>query len=270
MNGFDNPYWDTTIPIQPLEVEEGFEVKSVPSPDAHVQINKVGSDYPRAFALIRVQPGGLVQFLGELYVDANRYFSLSASLVFERNAKGKMVEVDQSNVEENVATSNFCSPVEFTTEGIMDADLPPKESRAWIQEIEDSRLFVLVVYLSILKRAFVRHLTNPNFESCLVHPYDLCFELQERPVKPRKTKKQKLAKVLATFGFDPETEVPHLDVRRAYRKLAVVHHPDRGGDPKEMQKLNKAYALFEKLTGFTGGGHRNACPSYEDIKHDRF
>ncbi|CAN7339878.1 hypothetical protein LJR074_001930 [Acidovorax sp. LjRoot74] len=30
------------------------------------------------------------------------------------------------------------------------------------------------------------------------------------------------------------------DVRKAYRRLAAVHHPDRGGDPAKMAELNQA------------------------------
>lgn len=30
------------------------------------------------------------------------------------------------------------------------------------------------------------------------------------------------------------------DVRKAYRRLAAVHHPDRGGDPAKMAELNRA------------------------------
>lgn len=30
-------------------------------------------------------------------------------------------------------------------------------------------------------------------------------------------------------------------IKRAYRKLAMQHHPDRGGDPNEFQKISEAY-----------------------------
>jgi DnaJ-class molecular chaperone len=36
------------------------------------------------------------------------------------------------------------------------------------------------------------------------------------------------------------------DVKRAYRRLAVTHHPDRGGDPKKFQEIKAAH---DKLTG---------------------
>lgn len=31
------------------------------------------------------------------------------------------------------------------------------------------------------------------------------------------------------------------DIKRAFRKLAMQHHPDKGGDPNEFQKINEAY-----------------------------
>lgn len=30
-------------------------------------------------------------------------------------------------------------------------------------------------------------------------------------------------------------------IKAAFRKLAMKHHPDRGGDPNEFQKINQAY-----------------------------
>ena len=31
------------------------------------------------------------------------------------------------------------------------------------------------------------------------------------------------------------------DIRRAYHKLAHVHHPDKGGDEKKFKEVNEAY-----------------------------
>jgi DnaJ-class molecular chaperone len=39
-------------------------------------------------------------------------------------------------------------------------------------------------------------------------------------------------------GASPE------DIKKAYRKLAAVHHPDRGGDTQQFQKLQEAYATL--------------------------
>jgi curved DNA-binding protein len=34
------------------------------------------------------------------------------------------------------------------------------------------------------------------------------------------------------------------EIKKAYRKLAMTHHPDRGGNPAEFQKLNDAYEVL--------------------------
>ena len=31
------------------------------------------------------------------------------------------------------------------------------------------------------------------------------------------------------------------DIKKAYRKLAMKHHPDRGGDAGKLQEINEAY-----------------------------
>ena len=34
------------------------------------------------------------------------------------------------------------------------------------------------------------------------------------------------------------------EIKKAYRKLAMTHHPDKGGNPVEFQKLNDAYEIL--------------------------
>ena len=36
-----------------------------------------------------------------------------------------------------------------------------------------------------------------------------------------------------------------VEIQRAYRRLVLVHHPDRGGDSERMKQLNVAYALLK-------------------------
>ena len=47
-------------------------------------------------------------------------------------------------------------------------------------------------------------------------------------------------------------------IKKAYRKLAKEHHPDKGGDPEKFKKINKAYEQIQlndagmKFEGFPG------------------
>ena len=60
-------------------------------------------------------------------------------------------------------------------------------------------------------------------------------------------------------------------IKKAYRKLAMKHHPDHGGDPTEFQKINEAYETLSntdkrfqydnpsaQAQGFPGGFSFNA------------
>ena len=38
------------------------------------------------------------------------------------------------------------------------------------------------------------------------------------------------------------------ELRKAYRRLSMIHHPDKGGDPEVMKAINNEYdALFKRL-----------------------
>lgn len=53
--------------------------------------------------------------------------------------------------------------------------------------------------------------------------------------------KQNLYKVI---GLDNFASIE--DVRKKYRELALLYHPDRGGKTKDMQILNNVYDIFTK------------------------
>lgn len=63
------------------------------------------------------------------------------------------------------------------------------------------------------------------------------------------------------------------DVKAAWRGLASAHHPDRGGDPAEFSKYQKAYraALAESATSVNcpkceGSGTRDVGTGFNKIK----
>ena len=41
-----------------------------------------------------------------------------------------------------------------------------------------------------------------------------------------------------------EEDAPRSEIERLYKRLAVRHHPDRGGDEEEMKSLNEAYTIL--------------------------
>lgn len=49
---------------------------------------------------------------------------------------------------------------------------------------------------------------------------------------------------------------PPDEVKRAYRKLALEHHPDKGGDPEKFKELSEAYAVL------SDGGKRQLYDQY--------
>jgi hypothetical protein len=48
------------------------------------------------------------------------------------------------------------------------------------------------------------------------------------------------------LGADEESS--QSDIERLYKRLAVRHHPDRGGDEEEMKALNEAYGVLRDET----------------------
>ncbi len=49
---------------------------------------------------------------------------------------------------------------------------------------------------------------------------------------------------LSVLGLEEPASVD--EVRLAYRRLAMRHHPDRGGDTETLQRINEAYLLLAK------------------------
>ena len=60
------------------------------------------------------------------------------------------------------------------------------------------------------------------------------------PVRPLFERQQ----ALAVLGLPPNATPQQ--IKRRYRALAKKHHPDRGGDQREMQRIIAAYELLMK------------------------
>jgi len=44
--------------------------------------------------------------------------------------------------------------------------------------------------------------------------------------------------------LDVEKSASEADIKKAYRKLAVKHHPDKGGDPEKFKEITHAYEVL--------------------------
>jgi curved DNA-binding protein len=71
-----------------------------------------------------------------------------------------------------------------------------------------------------------------------------------------------------TLGVEQTASVD--DIKRAYKKLAIKHHPDRGGDSAEFKKIVEAYETLSdpaKREMYDAGGHRSfkfAASQFDD------
>ena len=44
--------------------------------------------------------------------------------------------------------------------------------------------------------------------------------------------------------LEVEKGASEADIKRAYRRLAVKHHPDKGGDPEKFKEITRAYEVL--------------------------
>merc|ERR1719215_1041789 len=45
-------------------------------------------------------------------------------------------------------------------------------------------------------------------------------------------------------ALEVEKNATHAEIKKAYRKLAVKHHPDKGGDPEKFKEITQAYEVL--------------------------
>jgi DnaJ-domain-containing protein 1 len=60
--------------------------------------------------------------------------------------------------------------------------------------------------------------------------------------------KRKLDALFVTLGLSPTAT--NDEIKTAYRKLALQHHPDKGGDVEKFKIINKAYQALKDCKGF--------------------
>merc|ERR1719359_808370 len=60
-----------------------------------------------------------------------------------------------------------------------------------------------------------------------------------RPGRERNTDNTKFYKLL-----EVEKNASEPEIKKAYRKLAVKHHPDKGGDPEKFKEITRAYEVL--------------------------
>jgi DnaJ-domain-containing protein 1 len=66
---------------------------------------------------------------------------------------------------------------------------------------------------------------------------------RSNPIRPVLERQQ----ALAVLGLPPNATPQQ--IKRRYRALAKQHHPDRGGDRQQMQRIIAAYELLMKEQG---------------------
>lgn len=66
------------------------------------------------------------------------------------------------------------------------------------------------------------------------------WQSNANPAKPILQRQQ----ALAVLGLPPHATPQQ--IKKRYRNLAKRYHPDRGGDPRQMQRIIAAYELLAK------------------------
>lgn len=66
--------------------------------------------------------------------------------------------------------------------------------------------------------------------------------------------------------LEVDTNASPQDIKKAYRKLAMKHHPDKGGDPEKFKEINRAFEILgdpQKKQKYDNFGNSNEMPDIE-------
>merc|ERR1719376_1331733 len=80
--------------------------------------------------------------------------------------------------------------------------------------------------------------------------------LQEAKLELKKSKRKDYYKILAVDKNANEEEI-----KKAYRKRAMVHHPDRHAGATEVEKKGRMYDSGQDIEDGGGGGYQDVDPN---------
>ena len=105
-------------------------------------------------------------------------------------------------------------------------------------------LDTIVAFTETVDTVFER-LTGKNIASWLKEFRQQPRELpQGEPAAPQQESTMSLANAYAVLGLPPTASLE--EVKRNYKRLAVVFHPDKGGYKEAMVLLNNAYEQIKR------------------------
>lgn len=97
-------------------------------------------------------------------------------------------------------------------------------------------------------------------------------DFREMPSRSASKKEVDTKKLYDVLGLDKKASVA--EVKKAYRKLAIRHHPDKGGDPELFKEISRAYEVLSDENkrktydefgeeGLEGGGETDASGIFD-------
>jgi curved DNA-binding protein CbpA len=57
----------------------------------------------------------------------------------------------------------------------------------------------------------------------------------------------KLLNYYAILGLSGRKYPTHDEIKKAYRRQALLHHPDKGGDPEKFKQVVEAYEILSNI-----------------------